>query len=78
MAKAVSAVDPSGPPPEDDPAEWPASLGDLRRVVDDLNWPWPGWLASGVLNVLASRSGMRENDPLRLAGPPLVVSRTLA
>ena len=57
MAKTLAAVDPSGPPPEDDPVEWPATLGDLRRVVDDLTWPWPGWLASGVLNVLASDPG---------------------
>ena len=49
------------PPPE--PAQAPASpsvsadLGDVRRMISGIRWTWPQWLASGVLNTLASNPG---------------------
>jgi hypothetical protein len=54
---ALTAADPSGPPPEKDEAERCATLADVRRIVADTQWPWPGWLASGVLNALAADPG---------------------
>jgi hypothetical protein len=62
--KAVESVDPCAPPPvEPDGAESNghvscATLGDLRRMVADTSWPWPGWLAGGVLNSLAADPGV--------------------
>jgi hypothetical protein len=64
LLKAVDAADPMGPPPEadDDAADETtggrcATLADLRRLVADTTWPWPGWLASKVLNALAADPG---------------------
>jgi hypothetical protein len=57
IVKAVADADPSGPPPEADPPERCATLADLRRLVADTKWPWPGWLAAGVLNALAADPG---------------------
>ncbi len=58
ISTAIAAVNPDATPPEADPPEQPATLADLRRVVADLVWPWRGWLASGVLNVLAADPGV--------------------
>jgi hypothetical protein len=35
-----------------------ATLADVRRVFADTSWPWPGWLAGGSLNALASDPGI--------------------
>ncbi len=49
------------PPPEEAPAPASASvsadLGDVRRMIAGIRWTWPQWLASGVLNTLASNPG---------------------
>lgn len=56
--KAVADADPLGLPPEGESTlERCATLADVRRHVADIQWPWPGWLASGVLNALAADPG---------------------
>lgn len=35
-----------------------ATLDDLKRMVSVTAWPWPGWLAGGVLNTLAANPGV--------------------
>jgi hypothetical protein len=57
VVNAVAGVDPSGPPPEAEPVSRCATLADVRRLVADTEWPWPGWLAAGVLNALAADPG---------------------
>jgi hypothetical protein len=58
LVKAVADADPTGPPPgADNTPERCATLADLRRLVADTEWPWPGWLAAGVLNALAADPG---------------------
>ena len=57
LVKALADIDPTGPPPEPDPAERCATLADVRRLVADTEWLWPGWLAAGVLNALAADPG---------------------
>jgi hypothetical protein len=57
LVMALAGVDPSDPPPENDPEERCATLADLRRLVADTQWPWPGWLAAGVLDALAADPG---------------------
>jgi hypothetical protein len=58
----VAAADPHGGPPEEvRPAADPhacATLDDLKRMVTDTSWPWPGWLAAGVINSLAADPGV--------------------
>ena len=59
----VGDADPAGPPPpegdgpggEDEPL---ATLDDIKQMVSDTSWPWPGWLAGGVLNTLAADPGV--------------------
>jgi AAA domain len=55
----VGEADPSGPPPEESPPEAPprANLSHIRRLIAETAWSWPGWLAGGVLNTLASHPG---------------------
>ncbi len=55
----VGEADPSGPPPDEDPPEAPAfaDLSHVRRLIAETTWTWPGWLAGGVLNTLASNPG---------------------
>ncbi len=59
---AIGNADPCAPPPEaEGRANAPvscATLGDLKRMVADTSWPWPGWLAGGVLNSLAADPGV--------------------
>jgi hypothetical protein len=55
--RALANVDPSGPRPDAPEPERCATLADVRRIVADTQWPWPGWLASGVLNALAADPG---------------------
>ena len=49
------------PPPEEaQPPAAPsgsADLGDVRRMISGIRWTWAQWLASGVLNTLASNPG---------------------
>ncbi len=55
---AATKIDPEGPPP---PIETPpllySTLEDLERVVAAQSWVWKGYLASGVLNVVAAEPG---------------------
>ena len=57
IIKAVASVDPMSRPPDGETMERCATLADIRRLVADTQWPWPGWLASGVLNALAADPG---------------------
>src|SRR5262249_52323113 len=54
LIKAVADQDPTGPPlaPEENIPKRCATLADVRRLITDTTWPWPGWLAAGVLNAL--------------------------
>ncbi len=54
---AINDADPSGPPPEADPDRSFATLADIARIVSDQPWVWKGWIARGVLNVVASEPG---------------------
>lgn len=60
LLQAIADTDPYKPPPE---TEAPgtargATLADIRRIMDDQPWPWPGWLAGGALTVLAADAGI--------------------
>jgi hypothetical protein len=57
---AIGNADPLGPPPREQggrPRE-DATLADVRRLINDANWPWPGWLAGGALTSLAADPGI--------------------
>jgi hypothetical protein len=55
---ALASVRPHEPCPEADaPSRAVATLADVRRMLSETKWPWPGWLASGVLNGLAADPG---------------------
>ena len=59
----VGEADPAAPPPPEDAPTAAgisprANLDDLKRLVADTSWPWPGWLAGGVLNTLAADPGV--------------------
>lgn len=58
LEKLVIQTDPNGPMPEGEASVGTATLADVRRVVGSTTWPWPGWLASGALNGLASDPGV--------------------
>jgi hypothetical protein len=60
LIRGINAQDPNGPPPEC-AAVGPrtdATLADIRRLMSDTSWPWPGWLAGGSLTALASDPGI--------------------
>jgi hypothetical protein len=60
LIKAVADQDLTGPPPDPEgniPRRC-ATLADVRRLIADTAWPWPGWLAAGVLNALAADPGI--------------------
>ena len=58
IIRRMADIDPKAPPPpEAETAGRCATLADLRRLVADTRWPWPGWLAAGVLNALAADPG---------------------
>jgi hypothetical protein len=54
---ALAGVEPSGPAPEPEITERCATLADIRQLVGDTRWLWPGWLAAAVLNALAADPG---------------------
>jgi hypothetical protein len=59
-AGPVGEADPAAPPPPEQAeatARPRANLGDVKRLLAETEWPWPGWLAGGVLNTLASHPG---------------------
>jgi hypothetical protein len=56
----VGEADPSSSPPPEEAsatARPRAHLGEVKRLIAETEWPWPGWLAGGVLNTLASHPG---------------------
>jgi hypothetical protein len=56
----LEKVRPDGPPPESG-ANRPrtyATLADVRRLIADASWPWPGWMAGGALTSLAADPGI--------------------
>jgi hypothetical protein len=57
LVKRMAEVDPMQPPPEAGLTARCATLADLRRLVAEARWVWPGWLAAGVLNALAADPG---------------------
>lgn len=58
LVKAMGSADASELPPEPEPPpERCATLADVRRLVAEQQWIWPGWLAVGVLNGLAADPG---------------------
>jgi hypothetical protein len=56
----IAGMDAFGPPPEDDAGSSPAdaTLADVRRLINDASWPWPGWMAGGALTALAADPGI--------------------
>src|SRR5262245_42359538 len=61
LSQAIGAADPLGPPPAREEGGRPredATLADVRRLITDANWPWPGWLAGGALTSLAADPGI--------------------
>src|SRR5579885_3630046 len=58
LFNALAGIDPDGPPPEAAPARPFATLADIARIISDQPWLWRGWLAAGVLNVVASEPGV--------------------
>jgi hypothetical protein len=60
LVRAIADARPDGPapPPEADRPARSATLADVRRLMADTSWPWPRWLARGVLNSLASDPGI--------------------
>jgi hypothetical protein len=54
---ALAQIDPSAPPPPPPPRVLTATLDDVANFIRDTSWPWPGWLAAGVLNALAADPG---------------------
>jgi hypothetical protein len=57
LTRALADVDPGGPPPVVGSVPNVATLADVRRIMAEAKQPWPGWLASGVLNGLAADPG---------------------
>src|SRR5690606_33150655 len=44
---ALAGVDPLGPPPEAPAAPRFATVADVRRMLSETRWTWPGWIPSG-------------------------------
>jgi hypothetical protein len=59
IIKTIADIDPLGPPPAPNPPMRPyATLEDIANIVSNQPWLWRGWIASGVLNALASDPGV--------------------
>ena len=56
MLEAIAGQDPSGPPPRI--TRCYATLEDIALIMSSQPWLWPGWIAEGVLNALASDPGV--------------------
>jgi hypothetical protein len=58
--KSVALADRDGPAPtpEANRPPRPATLASVRKMMANTSWPWPGWLAGGVLNSLAADPGI--------------------
>lgn len=62
LVQAAAKMDPLGPPPDPESETGDddrcATLAELRLLVSNTAWPWPGWLAGGALNALAADPGV--------------------
>jgi hypothetical protein len=59
IISAMAQVDPLGPaPPTVVPTRSYATLEDIAKIVAAQPWLWRGWIASGVLNAVASDPGV--------------------
>ena len=60
IIKAIADIDPTKPPPAaaNASARCYATLEDIARIVSNQPWLWRGWIASAVLNALASDPGI--------------------
>jgi hypothetical protein len=58
IIRAVADADPKGPPPDPTATRCYATLEDIASIMSSQPWLWSGWIASGVLNVLASDPGV--------------------
>jgi hypothetical protein len=58
IVRAIAAIDPNGPLPEAVPLASFATLADIARTLAEQRWLWEGWIAIGVLNVVASEPGV--------------------
>jgi hypothetical protein len=54
---AIANVDSNGPQPEVPTYQY-ATLADVAKIISNQPWLWKGWIASGVLNALASDPGI--------------------
>ena len=57
LGLAVLEIEPEGSVPEMEPEAVYATLADYARMASDQRWLWEGWLARGVLNVVAAEPG---------------------
>jgi hypothetical protein len=58
IAKAISDIDLTKSPPALTATRCYATLEDIARIVSNQPWLWNEWIASGVLNALASDPGI--------------------
>jgi hypothetical protein len=58
IVQSVADADPLGPPPNPAATRCYATLKDIALIVANQLWLWTGWIALGVLNVLASDPGI--------------------
>jgi hypothetical protein len=59
VVEAIAGQDPLGPAPQTvAPSRSYATLEDIAKIVAAQPWLWRGWIASGVLNAVASDPGI--------------------
>ncbi len=58
LIMTMAAINPEEPLPADTCLRSYATLADVAKTVSSQPWLWNGWLAQGVLNVLASDPGI--------------------
>lgn len=60
LIDGINDAKPAGPAPESEGDRPPlsATLADVRRLITDASWPWPGWMATGALTSLAADPGI--------------------
>jgi hypothetical protein len=60
LVLALAEIRPEDPAPEE-PARIYATLADVAETISEQQWLWEGWIAFGVLNVLASDPGVGKS-----------------
>jgi AAA domain len=58
LVRALSEVDPDGPPPEAEPNERPATLADIRRIMAESQWLWKGYIPAARIAGIAAFEGI--------------------